>query len=492
MKSSERSVLAFDFGASSGRAVLGMFDGNKITVQEVHRFSNDPVLLADTLYWDFHRLFFEVTQGLAKGKAAADFCSTSIDTWGVDFALLRKDGSLADMPVHYRDKRTEPAFKEALRAIDAEKLYGITGVQLMPINTVFQLYALRQQRPFLLDEAESLLCMPDLFNYFLTGEKRTELSIASTTQLLDIGEKKWSTEVMKALHIPERLFTDIIPSGTQVGTLRASVCEGLTGRPVTVTAVCGHDTQSAVAAVPAAEEDFLFISCGTWSLFGTERREPVISPKSAAYNITNEIGYGGSVDFLKNCTGLWLIQESKRQWLREGKAYSFAGLEAEAQKAMPFRSFINPNAADFGPQGNMPERIRAYCKRTGQPIPESDGEVMQCIYQSLAFQYKKTLEEIETCTGICYPCIYMVGGGIQDRYLCRLTADACGRPVVAGPVEASALGNIAVQLIAAGALSGIKEARRIIAASFPPLRYEPEQSAEWESHYARFLSACME
>ena len=487
MASSGISVLAFDFGASSGRAILGLFDGKKITAQEVHRFSNDPVLLGGTLYWDFHRLFFEVMHGIAKGKSAADFSSIGIDTWGVDFGLLRKDGSLVDMPVHYRDPRTDSAFKEALHTVGADTLYGITGVQLMPLNTAFQLSAIQRERPYLLDEAAHLLCMPDLFNYFLTGEKRTELSIASTTQLLNITERRWSKELLDALHIPERLFTDIVPSGTIIGQLKPSVCEGITGKPVTVTAVCGHDTQSAITAIPAAQDDFAFISCGTWSLFGTERLEPIISPQSLAYNITNEAGYGGKIHFLKNCTGLWLIQESRRQWQREGKNYSFAELEAEAQKAPPFRSFINPNAPEFGTPGNLPERIRRYCERTGQLAPESVGEVMQCIYQSLAFHYKKTLEELQLCTGIHYPCIYMVGGGIQDTYLCRLTADACGRPVSAGPVEASALGNIAVQLIAAGAISGIKEARRIIAASYPPVQYTPEQTSGWEAHYAQFL-----
>lgn len=492
MESSGTSVLAVDLGASSGRAIIGLFDGHKISIKEVHRFPNDPVLLNDTLYWDFHRLFFEVTQGIVKGKNEADFCSIGVDTWGVDFGLLRKDGSLIEAPVHYRDKRTELPFKEAVHTIGAERLYGITGVQLMPINTAFQLSAIRRQRPYLFDEAAHILCMPDLFNFFLTGERETELSIASTTQLLNSAERKWSKEIMDALQIPERLFTDIVPSGTQLGKLRPSFCASFAGKPVTVTAVCGHDTQSAVAAIPAVEEDFVFISCGTWSLFGTELPEPIISSQSAAYNITNEAGYGGKAHFLKNCTGLWLIQECRRQWRREGKDYSFAQLEAEAQHTMPFLSFINPSAAEFGTPGNLPERIRGYCKRTGQPVPESIGEVMQCIYQSLAFQYKKALTEIETCTGIRYPCVYMVGGGIQDSYLCQLTADACGRSVSAGPTEASALGNIAVQLIAAGALSGIKEARRIIAASYPPIRYEPEQTAGWESHYAKFLSVCME
>ena len=268
------------------------------------------------------------------------------------------------------------------------------------------------------------------------------------------------------------------------------MCEGFGKTAVKVTAVCGHDTQSAVAAVPADCDDFIFVSCGTWSLFGTELDAPLISDDSARFNITNEIGFGGKTNFLKNCTGLWLIQESKRQWQREGKNYSFAELETEARKAKPFVSFIDPDAPELGVPGDIPGRIRAYCKNTGQPVPETVGSIMQCIYQSLAFLYRKTLEEIELCTGKRYPVIHIVGGGIKDTHLCRLAANACGRPVKAGPTEASALGNIVVQLIASGDVRNIKEARKVIAASYPVAEYEPEDIGLWDEHYGAFRAFC--
>ncbi len=490
MMSGNKVVLALDFGASSGRAFLGCFDGSRITMQESHRFSNDPVMLNGVLYWDFYRLFFEITHGILKAQQDAPVSSIGIDTWGVDFGLLRKDGSLIEAPVHYRDGRTETSFPHALQKINAERFYRITGVQLMPLNTVFQLYAVKEQRSYLLDGAETMLCMPDLFNYFLTGEKRTERSIASTTQMLDADSQTWSEEIIAALGLPTHILTSIIPSGTEIGLLKPSVCEGFGKTAVKVTAVCGHDTQSAVAAVPADCDDFIFVSCGTWSLFGTELDAPLISDDSARFNITNEIGFGGKTNFLKNCTGLWLIQESKRQWQREGKNYSFAELEAEARKAKPFVSFIDPDAPELGVPGDIPGRIRAYCKNTGQPVPETVGSIMQCIYQSLAFLYRKTLEEIELCTGKRYPVIHIVGGGIKDTHLCRLAANACGRPVKAGPTEASALGNIVVQLIASGDVRNIKEARKVIAASYPVAEYEPEDIDLWDEHYGAFRTVC--
>lgn len=490
MISGNKVVLALDFGASSGRAFLGCFDGSRITMRESHRFSNDPVMLNGVLYWDFYRLFFEITQGILKAQREASVSSIGIDTWGVDFGLLRKDGSLIETPVHYRDGRTKTSFPHALQKISAERFYRITGVQLMPLNTVFQLYALKEQRPYLLDGAETMLCMPDLFNYFLTGEKRTECSIASTTQMLDAGSQTWSEEIINTLGLPAHILTPIIPSGTEIGLLKPSVCEGFGKTAVKVTAVCGHDTQSAVAAVPADCDDFIFVSCGTWSLFGTELNAPLISADSMRFNITNETGFGGKTNFLKNCTGLWLIQESRRQWQREGKNYSFAELEAEAHKAQPFVSFIDPNAPEFGSPGDIPGRIRAYCENTGQPVPETVGSIMQCIYQSLAFLYRKTLEEIELCTGKRYPAIHIVGGGIKDTHLCRLAANACGRPVKAGPTEASALGNIVVQLIASGDVRNIKEARKVIAASYPVAEYEPEDTRLWDEHYSAFRAVC--
>ena len=441
-----KKVLAVDLGASSGRVMLGSFDGEKITVEELHRFSNDPVILGNTMYWDFLRLFHEIKQGLIKSKAYGKIDSISVDTWGVDFGLLDKEGNLLGNPVHYRDARVNGMLDKSFEKIDKDIFYGITGNQFMEINTVFQLLYLALNKKELLEQADSLLMMPDLFNYYLSGGKCCEYSIASTTQMLDAVKKNWSDEVIEKLGLPERLLQQVVPSGTTVGTLSQQLCEELGIEPMKVVAGAGHDTQCALAAVPTGEKDFIFISCGTWCLFGTELDEPIIDENSARFNITNEGGVGGKISFLKNIIGLWLIQESRRQWMREGKEFSFGELEKLASKEEPFRSLINPDAPEFAPSGNVPRRIREFCKRTGQPVPETEGQIVRCINESLALKYRMAFEEIRECTGKEYPVIHMVGGGTQSALLCQLTANACGRPVYAGPVEATVYGNVAIQL----------------------------------------------
>ena len=319
-----KKVLAVDLGASSGRVMLGSFDGEKITVEELHRFSNDPVILGNTMYWDFLRLFHEIKQGLIKSKAYGKIDSISVDTWGVDFGLLDKEGNLLGNPVHYRDARVNGMLDKSFEKIDKDTFYGITGNQFMEINTVFQLLYLALNKKELLEQADSLLMMPDLFNYYLSGGKCCEYSIASTTQMLDAVKKNWSDEVIEKLGLPERLLQQVVPSGTTVGTLSPQLCEELGIEPMKVVAGAGHDTQCALAAVPTGEKDFIFISCGTWCLFGTELDEPIIDENSARFNITNEGGVGGKISFLKNIIGLWLIQESRRQWMREGKEFSLS------------------------------------------------------------------------------------------------------------------------------------------------------------------------
>ena len=484
----EKRVLAFDFGASGGRAILGVFNGETIELQEVHRFSNDPVEINGTLYWDTLRQFYEIRQGLVGAKLAGGFDSVGIDTWGVDFGLLDKDGYLLENAVHYRDERTKGMLEESFKVLPRERFYQLTGNQFMELNTAFQLLALKKQRPALLERAETLLFTPDLFNYFLTGVKSTEYTIASTSQLLDAAKKDWSGEVLTSLGIPRRLFPPIVPSKTVVGSLSPRLCEELGLPAAEVISVASHDTQSAVAAVPAEEADFLFLSCGTWSLMGTELSAPLINERSEAMNITNEGGVDGTVTFLKNIIGLWLIQESRRQWQREGTDYSYAELERLALNAAPFRSFIDPDAPEFVPQGNIPGRVRDFCKKTGQIAPETVGEVMRCIYQSLALKYRFAIEQIESCTGKRYETIYVVGGGVKDRLLCQMTADACGRPVSAGPIEATVLGNIAVQLMAAGEIRDLQQARQIIARSGSVTRYVPGEAALWEKAYSRFTA----
>lgn len=483
----EKRVLAFDFGASSGRAMIGIFDGETIRLEEVHRFENTPVQMCGTLYWDLPRLFHEVKQGLVKAAQSGGFDSLAVDTWGVDFGLIGRDGHLLELPVHYRDSRTSGMLDKAFALIDKEQFYNITGNQFMDINTVFQLLSLRFSRPEMLKNAETLLLMPDLFGYLLTGEKRAELSIASTTQMMNAAERSWSETVLDALGIPKNILPEICMPATELGMLSDEICAELDIPAAKVISVCGHDTQCAAAAAPTEDEDFIFISCGTWSLFGTETDEPVISEKSAELNITNEYGYGGKVTFLKNIIGLWLIQESRRQFRREGREYSFADLEKLALECEPFKCFIDPDAPEFVPVGNIPERVREYCRNTGQPVPESVGEVMRCIYESLALKYRLAFDEIRECTGKQYRKIHLVGGGTKDGMLCRMTAAACGCDVVAGPIEATAYGNIAMQLIADGAIPDIKTARRIIAKSDNVKLYSPENTGEWEKAYKRYI-----
>lgn len=483
----EKRVLAFDFGASSGRAIIGIFDGETIRLEEVHRFENTPVQMCGTLYWDLPRLFHDVKQGLVKAAQSGGFDSLAVDTWGVDFGLIGRDGHLLELPVHYRDSRTSGMLEKAFSLIDKAQFYNITGNQFMDINTVFQLLSLKLDRPEMLKNAETILLMPDLFGYLLTGKKRAELSIASTTQMMNAAERKWSETVLDALGIPKNILPEICMPATELGTLSDDICAELDIPASKVISVCGHDTQCAAAAAPTEEEDFIFISCGTWSLFGTETNSPVISEKSAALNITNESGYGGKVTFLKNIIGLWLIQESRRQFRREGREYSFANLEKLALECKPFKCFIDPDAPEFVPVGNIPERVREYCRRTGQPVPESVGEVMRCIYESLALKYRLAFDEIRECTGKEYKKIHLVGGGTKDGMLCRMTAAACDRDVVAGPIEATAYGNIAMQLIAGGAIPDIKTARQIIAKSDNVKLYSPENAEEWEKAYKRYL-----
>ena len=479
-----KRVLAFDFGASSGRAIIGEYDGERITLQEVHRFSNDPVIIGDTMYWDTLRLFFEMKQGMVKAKHAGGFESIGIDTWGVDFGMIDKGGRLLENPIHYRDARTVGLIEESFKLIDREKFYGITGLQFMEFNTAFQLLSLVRERPEVFERTDKILLTPDLLGYFLTGEKHAEFSIASTTQLMDAYTGKWSKEVLDALGIPGRILPEIIPCGTKAGKVTDAIKEelGLEG-DIDVIAVAGHDTQSAMVSVPTQEKDFIFMSCGTWSLFGTELDKPLINETSSRLDITNESGYGGRISFLKNIIGLWMIQESRRQWIREGREYSFGEMEKMAQEAEPLKCFVDTAAPEFNPAGN----IREYCEKTGQYVPQSDGEIVRCINQSLAMKYRNTIDQIKACTGKEYPVIYMLGGGIQSHMLCQLTASACHREVSAGPIEATVYGNIALQLMATGEIKDINEARRVIAASEPIAHYAPQDGEVWEEAYKTYL-----
>lgn len=482
-----KRVLAFDFGASSGRAIIGCFDGDKITLEEVHRFSNDPVSVGGTVYWDVLRLFYEIKQGIIKAKIAGGFDSIGIDTWGVDFGLIDSEGKLMENPVHYRDTRTVGLVDEAFKTMPKEKLYGITGIQFMELNTLFQLISLKKYRPWMLERADKMLFMPDLFGYMLTGKMCAEYSIASTSQLIDLDKKTWSKEILDAFGIKESVFAPLVQPGTVLGELSKEVCEECGVDPVPVISVCGHDTQSAITSVPCEDGDFAFLSSGTWSLFGTELDKPIVNETSMNINITNEGGFDGSTGFLKNIIGLWLIQESRRQWKREGKEYSYADLEKLALAAEPFKCFIDPDAPEFVPHGNIPERVREFCRKTGQYVPETVGEIMRCIYESLAMKYRLTFEKLRECTERDYPVIHVIGGGTKDGLLCQMTANSCDRTVKAGPIEATVMGNVAVQLMSGGSVKNIGQARKIVADSSELKTFEPKDTDKWAGAYEDFL-----
>lgn len=483
----ERNMLAIDLGASSGRGIVGAFDGEKLTLRENHRFSNDPVNLCGRLYWDILRIFHEIKLSVQKTVLDGDAVSSiGIDTWGVDYGLLDRAGRLLSNPVHYRDARTEGAPALVSRTVPAEELYRVAGIQTLNFNTIYQLAVEREEAPERLAQAERMLNIPDLLNYFLTGRMANEYTILSTGALLDAKKRDYAWEILDRLGIPRRLFGDVTAPGTDLGTLLPQV-QGETGKTdAHVLTVASHDTASAVIAVPSEEKDFLYISSGTWSLMGTELSDPLINAESRAANFTNEGGACGTVRFLKNIMGLWIIQESRRQWRREGKDYSFAQMEAWAKESTAFRSLIDVDDPDFATPGDMPGKIRAYCKRTAQPVPESVGEVVRCIYESLALKYRSVAERVMELMGRRAKVIHVVGGGTKDRFLSQLTADACGIPVCAGPEEATAIGNLMMQLMAAGEVSDLSQARRVVAASFETKQYLPTADRNmWDEAYGR-------
>lgn len=479
-----KNVLALDFGASSGRAILACFDGEKIRLREVHRFVNEPIEKDGKLFWNFDALLNNLEEGLKKAYEIAPFDSIGIDTWGVDYGMIKKDGSLVSLPRHYRDKRTYGRSK----TLDAKDLYRRTGIQIMDINTLFQLMSERDENGF--TDCEKLLPMPDLFAYFLTGEVSAERSIASTTQMLSSKSGDWEKELLESLNIPLSILPDICESGTEKGVLSNSVRERLSLPAIPVTAVCGHDTQSAAFAAPFKKgEDAVFLSCGTWSLLGAELESPVLSDEAAECGLSNEVGYGKKTTFLKNIIGLWLIQESRREYRRKGIDLSFAEIEKLAREAGESKSFIDPDDPLFTPPGDIPSRIQEYCKKTSQPVPKTAGEIFRCIYESLAMKYRAAIEEIEHCTGKRFETVHILGGGVRDSLLCSLTATYCQRKVTAGPVEATAFGNSAVQLLALGEFSSEEEARACIAVSEENKAYFPEKLCD--EKYEKFKKAIL-
>ncbi|MDR1135560.1 MAG: rhamnulokinase [Clostridiales Family XIII bacterium] len=478
--------MAFDFGASSGRAIIGAFDGAKIALKEIHRFDNNPVFLRGTYYWDFLNLYHETLNGLSAGRESG-FDSIGVDTWGVDFGLLDKNGDLMQNPVHYRDARTKGMAAELQEKAGLD-LYMRTGIETMEINTIFQLYALAKHRPDMISQASCALLMPDLFGYFLTGVRTAEYSIASTTQMLKAGSGQWDDELAAVAGIRGDLFPDVVLPGAELGALLPGIQRELNLGGARVISVAGHDTESAIAAVPACDEDFFYISCGTWSLMGTELKAPIINQDTARMAVTNEGGYGGKIAFLKNLAGMWLLQETRRQYIREGKDYSFPELGELAMAERPFAYLIDPDAGEFAAPGDLPGRIREYCIRTGQGAPERPGEVARCIYESTALRYREVFDGISALTGKEYGRVHMVGGGTKAEILCQMTANALGRELAAGASETTAIGNIAVQLISLGEISGLSEARALTRASFPETIYSPKDERAWSEALEKFRS----
>jgi rhamnulokinase len=475
--------LAFDLGAESGRAMLGRLQSGVLTLTEVCRFPNNPVRQRGSLQWDILRLWLEMRRALDR-VADAHLLSVGLDAWGCDFALLGEDGNLLENPYHYRDARTDGVMNAVFQRVSRERIYATSGIQFLPFNTLYQLYATCQATPKLVEAARSLVTIPDLLNYWLTGRVVSEYTIATTSQLVDANARTWATDLLEELDLPVRLLPPLVQPGTVVGDLRLEVSPALAGTPV-VAPGC-HDTASAVASVRAGGGTS-FLSSGTWSLLGTELPAPIITPIARDLNFTNEGGVCGTTRLLKNIGGLWLLQSCRRCWAQSGREFAYEELvEAAGDDRHSFRSLFDPDHRAFLHPENMLSSIAEYCRQTGQPEPPDPSAYSRSILESLAFKYRVVLEALEELTGRPFAEIRVLGGGARNRLLNQFTADATGRPVVAGPVEATALGNIALQMLATGAVSSLDEARRIIEASFPVERFEPADADRWDLQYRRF------
>jgi sugar (pentulose or hexulose) kinase len=482
---SSKTVLSVDLGAESGRVMAVKFNGRSLQQEELHRFPNTTVTINGTLYWDFLRLWRDIQIGIEKGKALNP-AGIGVDTWGLDFGLLDKQGNLIGNPVHYRDSRTDDMMAHVFDIVPRAEIFAQTGIQFMQINTLYQLMSLVANHSPQLDIADTLLMAPDLLNYWLTGRKVSELSIASTSQMYNPQTGGWATDLLNKLNIPTHILPEIVPSGTPLGEYD--------GIPVIASA--GHDTASAVAAVPAAavptnSPHFAYLSSGTWSLFGLELPHPVMSDAALSANVTNEGGVYGTVRLLKNLMGLWLLQQSRVTWAARNESFSYAELVEMAQKAQPFRSFINVNDPLFIKHGDMPSRVQSFCKQTGQPVPQEKGAIVRTILESLALGYRDTLAQITAVSNQQVNVIHIVGGGTQNKLLNQMTANATGLPVITGPIEATVIGNAIVQLITLGEIADLEQGRAIVANMDELERYEPQgttgsQTAVWDDAYGRY------
>ncbi|MBW3598624.1 MAG: rhamnulokinase, partial [Planctomycetes bacterium] len=482
-------------GASSGRLVAGRFDGGRVELEDVHRFPNGGAQVGERLQWDLLGLWSSIQEGMrgAAMRYGRDVASIGVDTWGVDFGLLGRGDELLGNPYHYRDRRTAGIFDRAFARASREEIFAETGLQFMEFNTLFQLTAMKLEDSPLLEAAESFLMMPDLFHWLLTGEKVNEFTNVSTTQCYNPKTKTWARPLLSKLGIPQRILGQIVQPGTNLGRLRKSLADA-TGLAETEVVLPGtHDTASAVMAVPAASRegaapDWCYISSGTWSLMGVESPEPVITDKCRELNFTNEGGVGGVTRLLKNIAGLWLVQECRRIWTQGGKELGWDELIEAAKASKPLASLIDPDDPGFTAPQDMPAAIRDFCRRTSQPVPESEGAVIRCALESLALRYRLVLGWLEELTGSEIKTIHIVGGGVNNKLLCQMAADACNRRVAAGPSEATALGNVLVQAVASGQLDSIAQAREVVRSSFEVEEYLPQEPAPWEEAFGRFQS----
>ena len=472
---SKITCLSIDLGAESGRVTGVSYDGRKLYLNELHRFSTSPVKNSGTFYSDILKIWSEVKAGIEKGKQFNPV-SIGIDCWGVDFALLDLHDNLLSNPVHYRDNRTDGMMEKTFSIVSRKEIFRQTGIQFMPINTLYQVMSLVESKSPLLSKANTFLTIPDLLNFWLTGRKVCEFTNSTTTQMYNPLNCSWAESLLDELHIPTHIFPEIVQPGTKLGEYE----------DISVFTVASHDTGSAVAAVPAQGEGFVYISSGTWSLVGLEVREPVINDSVLEANVTNEGGVYGTFRLLKNVMGLWILQECRRNWKSEGKDYSYKELTNLANYVQPLMSFISPNDSIFLHSGNHPQFIKDFCKKTSQPVPETEGEIVRCVLESLALAYKSVLDKLLKISGKKADVIYIIGGGSQNELLNQMTANATGLPVIAGPSEATVIGNTVVQLITLGELNDINEARQLISNMADLKKYDPGDIEVWDEAYARY------
>ena len=493
MSDTSQVFLAADLGASSGRVLAGLFDGSKLALEEVYRFDNGGVPAAGRMQWDLLNQWQHVLRGLRAAGKVYDgrVTSVGVDTWGVDFGLLGRNDELLGNPYHYRDRRTAGILDKAFAIVPREEIFAATGLQFMEFNSLYQLLAMKRGNSPLLDVAQSLLMIPDLFHWLLTGIKANEATNASTTQFLNPKTGGWATDLLGKFGLPTNILGTLTPPGTRLGKLQTSVAEETELAGVEVILPGTHDTASAVMAVPAASTpgarpDWCYISSGTWSLMGVETPQPIITDRIYQLNFTNEGGVGGTTRVLKNIAGLWLVQECRRVWKLQGREFAFDELIQRAGEALPLTSLVNPDDASFVAPKDMTAAIRDYCTRSGQIAPATEGAIVRAALESLALRYRMVLGYLEELVGGEIKTIHIVGGGAQNRLLCQMTADACNRRVVAGPVEATAIGNLMMQAVALGAVGSISQAREIVRASFAVQEFRPKQSQAWNDAYARF------